>query len=63
MTWKVVEGGIDPAELDERESYYIGLYNANKEGYNDTMGNDWKAYERGQAERNRLNSLSFPHKS
>jgi hypothetical protein len=56
VVWKVVEGGIDPAKLDERESYYIGLYNAN-------MGNDWKAYERGQAERNRLSSLSFSHKS
>ena len=43
----------DPAKLDARESYYIGLYNADKDGYNDTKGNDWKAYERGQVERNR----------
>ena len=58
VEWKVVEGGIDPAKLNERESYYIGLYNANKDGYNDTGGNDWKAYERGQTERNRLNKFS-----
>ncbi len=60
MVWKVIEGGIDPAKLDERESYYIGLYNANTEGYNDTSGNDRKAYERGQAERSRLKRQSLP---
>ncbi len=30
-------------------NYYIGFYNALEEGYNDTKGNDWMAYERGQA--------------
>ena len=54
----MVEGEIDPAKLDERESYYIGFYNADKEGYNDSKGNDWKAYERGRGERNRLGSLN-----
>ena len=54
VEWKVVEGPIDPAKLDERESYYIGLHNADVEGYNDTKGNDWQAYERGRAERKRL---------
>ena len=58
VEWKVVEGEIDPAKLDERESYYIGFYNADKEGYNDSKGNDWKAYERGRGERNRLGSLN-----
>jgi hypothetical protein len=57
VEWKVVEGPIDPGKLDERESYYIGLYNADKEGYNDTRGNDWQAYERGQAEREKLDTL------
>jgi hypothetical protein len=50
VEWKVIEGGIDPAKLDERESYYIGLYNAYTKGYNETQGNDWRAYQRGQAD-------------
>ncbi len=53
VKWKVIEGEVDPSILDERESYYIGLYDANKNGYNDTIGNNWQAYERGQAERNK----------
>jgi GIY-YIG catalytic domain len=57
VEWKVVEGAIDLTKLDERESYYIGLFGADTQGYNDTKGNDWKAYERGKAERIRLNSL------
>jgi hypothetical protein len=58
--WKVIEGEIDPAKLNERESYYIGLYNADQDGYNDTKGNDWRAYERGQAERNRSRASPQP---
>jgi hypothetical protein len=57
VEWKVVEGAIDPAKLDERESYYIGFYAADTEGYNATRGNDWRAYERGQAERDRLSLI------
>jgi TPR repeat protein len=53
VQWNVIEGSIDPAKLDERESYYIGLYDADKTGYNDTQGNDWRAYRRGQSERMR----------
>jgi hypothetical protein len=51
VDWKVVEGGIDPTKLNERESYYIGLYDAHRNGYNETQGNDWRAYQRGEAER------------
>jgi hypothetical protein len=57
VRWKVVEGESDLSKLDERESYYIGLYDANKNGYNDTMGNDWQAYERGCAERYKNNTV------
>lgn len=53
VEWKVVEGTVAPANLNERESYCSGLYDAYEKGYNDTRGNDWKAYERGQAERQR----------
>jgi hypothetical protein len=52
VEWRVIEGGIDPAKLDERESYYIGLFDAHKNGYNETQGNDWRAYQRGLADRN-----------
>jgi hypothetical protein len=55
VRWEVVEGGIDPAKLDERESYYIGFFDANTNGYNETQGNDWKAYQRGKTERIKLN--------
>jgi hypothetical protein len=51
VRWEVIEGSIDPAKLDELESYYIGFFDANKNGYNDTQGNDWRAYQRGQADR------------
>ena len=56
VDWKVVEGAVAPAKLNERESYCIGLYDACDKGYNDTRGNDWKAYERGQADRPRHSS-------
>ncbi len=62
VKWKVIEGEIDPSELDERESFYIGLYDANKNGYNDTIGNNWQAYERGKAERNK-NAVQHQHRN
>jgi hypothetical protein len=69
VEWKVIEGGIDPAKLDERESYYIGLYDANKTGYNDTQGNDWKAsalplsYTRNFNDLDSISSPFFPRVS
>ena len=30
--------GIEPAKLDERESYFIGPYDAHKNGYNENSG-------------------------
>ena len=51
VKWEVIEEAVDPAKLNERESYHIGFYNADKEGYNDTRGNHLGAYERGRAER------------
>jgi predicted GIY-YIG superfamily endonuclease len=51
VRWEVIEGGINPTKLNERESYYIGLYNAHKNGYNETQGNDWRAYQRGVEDR------------
>jgi len=47
VDWKVIEGAIPLAKLDERESYFIGFFDAFQNGYNDTRGNDWAAYERG----------------
>ena len=49
--WDIVEGEVPPAKLDERESYYIGLFDTFENGYNDTRGNDWEAYGRGCAAR------------
>ena len=51
VRWEVIKGGIDPTKLDEWESYFIGFFDANKNGYNETQGNNWKAYQRGQADR------------
>ena len=45
--WDIVEGEVPPQKLNERESYYIGLFDTFENGYNDTRGNDWGAYERG----------------
>lgn len=56
VRWEVIEGGIDPAKLNEREAYYIGLYDAHQNGYNETEGNDWQAYQRGVADRSRSKS-------
>jgi hypothetical protein len=49
--WKVLRGGVPPEELDNLESYFIGLFNAFETGHNDTRGNDAGAYERGCVER------------
>lgn len=51
IAWRVVEGDVPLAKLDEQESYSIGLFDAFEHGYNDTRGNDWEAYERGCAAR------------
>ena len=40
--------------MDERESYYIGLYGADGAdgaAYNDTTDNDIEAYKRGREDR------------
>lgn len=51
IDWKVLEGDVPLAKLDEVESYYIGQLNALEDGYNENRGNDSEAYDRGCAER------------
>ena len=58
VQWKVIEGSIDPARLDERESYFIGFHNAVEDGYNETKGNNWHAYDRGVSDSRRLTKRS-----
>ncbi len=53
VEWKIIEGEVDPTKLNERESYWIGYYDAYKAGYNDTTGNNWQAYKRGQSDRSK----------
>jgi hypothetical protein len=48
VEWKVIRGEVQPAKLNELESYYIGLFNAYENGHNDNRGNDSMAYERGR---------------
>jgi len=48
VTWEVLIGPVPATELNEQESYFIGLHNAFENGHNDTRGNDWQAYEKGQ---------------
>ena len=60
VKWEVVEGEIDPAKLNERESYWIGFYCADMDGYNGNKGNDRKAYDLGLTERDRFNRFN-PH--
>jgi hypothetical protein len=38
-------------ELDRREAYYIGKYNAYERGGNKTRGNNRREYERGYRSR------------
>ncbi len=45
--WKVLERHVPLSQLNELESYYIGLYNALTRGHNSTCGNDRLACERG----------------
>ena len=51
VSWRIAEGSVTPEKLDEKESFHIGLHDAYESGYNDTRGQDWSAYERGNAER------------
>ncbi len=43
FTWEILEDNIDLSELDERERYYIELYNTfnSSNGYNLTSGGDF----------------------
>lgn len=50
VTWEVLVGPVPASQLNEQESYFIGLYDAFENGHNDTRGNDWQAYERGRME-------------
>lgn len=47
-TWEVLERNVSPLQLDEKEAYFIGFYNAYDNGHNDTRGNDMSAYEKGR---------------
>jgi hypothetical protein len=49
----VLEGEVALDKLNEREAYYIGFYSADREGHNETAGNDRSAFLRGKAERER----------
>lgn len=51
VQWGILEGGLKLTQLNERESYYIGFYDAFKNGFNDSRGNDLKAYEQGMHDR------------
>lgn len=52
VRWSILERNVDPSELNEKESYNIGLHDSYMDGYNDTRGNDYEAYERGQNDHN-----------
>lgn len=49
ISWRVIP--VREEVLDERESYYIGLYDACNNGYNENQGNVRQAYDRGCADR------------
>lgn len=49
--WTVLRGSVEPDQLDELESYFIGFYDSYEHGYNENRGNDWQAYERGCQDR------------
>ncbi len=51
VQWRVLHGPVERDELDELESYYIGLYDAYENGHNESRGNTWQAYERGCQDR------------
>jgi len=58
VAWGVLEREVHPTKLNEREAYYIGYYDAYRSGYNETTGNDWVAYQRGQADRAKISRPS-----
>ena len=60
VKWTVVEEEVEPGKLNEREAYYIGLYHADLEGYNETAGNDQSAYLRGKTEWERTKASDAP---
>lgn len=51
VQWKVLHGSVERDDLDESESYYIGLYNSYESGHNESRGNAWQEYERGCQDR------------
>ncbi len=48
--WKILAESVVSTELDGKEAFFIGLYDAYDGGHNDTKGNDIKAYLKGQSE-------------
>lgn len=50
VKWEVLERNVNPSDLNTKESYYIGFYDSLFNGYNDTRGNDFVAYEKGLSE-------------
>lgn len=51
IRWEVVKGSVCVTKLDYWESYYIGLFNAYKCGYNGNRGNNSEAYDKGCLDR------------
>ena len=49
--WRILEPHVSLANLDELESYYIGLHDAHSQGHNSNCGNHREAYQRGLHER------------
>ena len=47
IKWDVLERNVELADLNQKESYFIGFYNSFENGYNDTRGNDFQAYQQG----------------
>ena len=51
VEWRVIETRVALEKLDQREAYYIGFYDSYGFGHNETSGNDYNAYRRGQEDR------------
>ena len=47
VRWDILKGKVPVEKLDYWESFYIGLYDAYRTGYNSTAGNDLQAYQEG----------------
>lgn len=47
VRWDILKGNVPSEKLDFWESFYIGMYDAYRNGYNSTSGNDAKAYQEG----------------